>query len=177
MQIGFQPPCPVDFGFTHHGNMRYTSPLAPNLPNVQFSHNVIGLAPYEMSTTDSSNGLDFTLLHDRSDTDDSAQALGSEQWEKIEAPGPSNIEGQLSTSVGTSSSEWTLLEIPPTHEPVEESAGPSSFEWMPAGSDTTTSVSKPQRRGPFRDKQLRQETSNTRKLKACVRCKMQKIRV
>ncbi|KAH8883017.1 hypothetical protein GQ53DRAFT_664708 [Thozetella sp. PMI_491] len=33
-----------------------------------------------------------------------------------------------------------------------------------------------QRRGPFQDPTLRQQTANTRKLKACVRCRMQKTR-
>jgi hypothetical protein len=38
-------------------------------------------------------------------------------------------------------------------------------------------VVKHQSRSPFADKILRDETSTTRKLKACVRCRMQKIRV
>ena len=43
---------------------------------------------------------------------------------------------------------------------------------------TTTSQSQqPRRRGPFKDDQLRLETGLTRKTKACVRCRMQRIRV
>jgi hypothetical protein len=38
-------------------------------------------------------------------------------------------------------------------------------------------TSRPQRRGPFQDPERQEETGRTRGLKACVRCRMQKIRV
>lgn len=47
-----------------------------------------------------------------------------------------------------------------------------SFNPLELSADATR-----QKRGPFRNDQLREETNKTRQLKACVRCRMQKTRV
>ncbi|KAI1121871.1 hypothetical protein F5Y10DRAFT_255370 [Nemania abortiva] len=72
-------------------------------------------------------------------------------------------------------SEWAVVDSPSADKRVSadtEDADLQIVHWEPGRS-------KPElqrRRGPFADQRLRKETGNTRKLKACVRCRMQKIR-
>jgi hypothetical protein len=55
---------------------------------------------------------------------------------------------------------------------------PTSIQMVHSSSTASDwDIVKHQGRSPFTDKALREETSATRKLKACVRCRMQKIRV
>jgi hypothetical protein len=97
-------------------------------------------------------------------------------WEKLD----SGTESQVISSAATAQSDWTLLEKP--HENFEktfllENSNSKSITWVSGDSNSKElSPQRPQRRGPFMDQQQREETSNTRKLKACVRCRMQKIR-
>jgi hypothetical protein len=102
-------------------------------------------------------------------------------WEKLDRPKVSGGGSQVIPSATTTQSDWTLLEKP--HENFEktfllENSNSKSIKWVSGDSSgRELSLQKPQRRGPFMDQQLREETSSTRKLKACVRCRMQKIRV
>ncbi|PMD55147.1 uncharacterized protein K444DRAFT_538366 [Hyaloscypha bicolor E] len=56
-----------------------------------------------------------------------------------------------------------------------DNSNPKSVTWVSTDS-TGKELSPKKKRGPFQDQQLREQTSDTRKLKACVRCRMQKIR-
>jgi hypothetical protein len=102
-------------------------------------------------------------------------------WEKLDIPQVSGSGSQVISSATTTQSDWTLLEKP--HQNFEQTflldnSNSKSIKWVSGDSNATElSLQKPQRRGPFMDQQLREETSSTRKLKACVRCRMQKIRV
>ena len=81
---------------------------------------------------------------------------------------------QLGSSSSSSSPSWTMVE---QFQSQESTDIPSSLEWIDDQSITLDSTSKrPQRRGPFQDDNLREETSKTRRVGACTRCRMQKIR-
>ncbi|KAK2772710.1 hypothetical protein FQN53_004457 [Emmonsiellopsis sp. PD_33] len=84
------------------------------------------------------------------------------------------------TSVDSSSSGWSLIEPPQEENGLSETipTSPSnhSFQWVPCNPRQAQSQSGRRSRGPFQDRQLREQTGNVRKLKACVRCRMQKIR-
>jgi hypothetical protein len=102
-------------------------------------------------------------------------------WVDLDKPQVSDSGSQVISAPSTTQSDWTLLEKP--HENFEktfllENSNSKSIKWITEDSNgQELSSQKPQRRGPFMDQQLREETSSTRKLKACVRCRMQKIRV
>jgi hypothetical protein len=102
-------------------------------------------------------------------------------WEKLDIPQVSGSGSQVISPATTTQSDWTLLEKP--HKNFEktfllDNSNSKSIQWVSEDSNAKElSSPKPQRRGPFMDQQLREETSSTRKLKACVRCRMQKIRV
>jgi hypothetical protein len=117
---------------------------------------------------------------------DSLNSTGNEplvgvDWEKLDIPQVSGSGSQVISSATTTQSDWTLLEKP--HENFEktfllDNSNSKSVKWVSEDSNgKELSSQKPQRRGPFMDQQQREETSSTRKLKACVRCRMQKIRV
>jgi hypothetical protein len=93
------------------------------------------------------------------------------------------MAGRPGSSASASSSELSIVEVPQQNKSAEKlspSSSPrdSSFRWTLSDSSSRKSSShRQQRRRPFQSQQLREETSNTRKLKACVRCRIQKIRV
>lgn len=60
---------------------------------------------------------------------------------------------------------------------VESTSDEQDSELPVAGPDSDASKRLQVRRGPFKTPALREQTSNTRKLKACVRCRTQRIRV
>jgi hypothetical protein len=116
---------------------------------------------------------------------DSLNSTGNEplfgvDWEKLDTPQFSDSGSQVISSATTTQSDWTLLGKP--HENFEktfllDNSNSKSIKWVSEDSNgKEPSSQKPQRRGPL-DPQQREETSSTRKLKACVRCRMQKIRV
>jgi hypothetical protein len=98
-------------------------------------------------------------------------------WVDVKASQDSGFESQPTSSEDAATSEWSLIESTKTHNSfVLDIPSPKSVKWVP--SDSTGKELLPRKkRGPFQDRQLREETSDTRKLKACVRCRMQKIRV
>jgi hypothetical protein len=83
-----------------------------------------------------------------------------------------------SQPVEATKSGGSMVELSKPHQTfLLNKSNPESIQWVsadPSGKELQSQ--KPQRRGPFQNQQLRDETSNTRKLKACVRCRMQKIR-
>ncbi|KAN0095460.1 hypothetical protein V8E51_016171 [Hyaloscypha variabilis] len=95
-------------------------------------------------------------------------------------PGPSESDvvelGWVDLKAPQQSPEWSVIELAKSHEYFEgDKATPKSVTWVSADS-TGKELSPKKKRGPFQDPQLREQTSDTRKLKACVRCRMQKIR-
>jgi hypothetical protein len=102
-------------------------------------------------------------------------------WEELDMQTASSSENQLvSLEAGTAFSS-SMVEVPKPHscekilllnEPAVNTVERCSRDFTREGH----SSQRPQRRGPL-DKDSRKETSATRKLKACVRCRMQKVRV
>jgi hypothetical protein len=147
--------------------------------------------PFSMnapSSTDlTSNNLVFTASDDLPDSDESEPLNESDSVEDLRLPQTLGTESQLASSAGSTSSDWSLIEMvegirPRSRDSLEKSShvdnSKSHLQWILIDSSSKESSSrKPQRRGPFQDKQLQEETSETRRRKACVRCRMQKIRV
>jgi len=139
------------------------------------------------STDLTSNNLVFTASDDLHDSDESELLNESDSGEDLRLPQTSGTESQLASSAGSTSSDWSLIEMvegirPRSYDSFEKSShvdnSKSHLQWILIDSNSKESSSrKPQRRGPFQDKQLQEETSETRRRKACVRCRMQKIRV
>jgi hypothetical protein len=99
-------------------------------------------------------------------------------WIDLKPEVPSSGSQQASSAEATTSG-WSMPELSKTHDTfLLDKSTPDSIQWVSADPSRKELLSqKPQRRGPFQDQQLREETSNTRKIKACMRCRMQKIRV
>ena len=63
------------------------------------------------------------------------------------------------------------------HPKAGENASNDAIRFISVDPVQPQGLARPQRRGPFQDRERQEETSRTRGLKACVRCRMQKIRV
>jgi hypothetical protein len=95
---------------------------------------------------------------------------------------PANTEPSRSDS--GNSSEWSHLVLE-SDSNGRETSQPRTTETLPiphgGDAEVTTSASgvvrKRRVRGQFRTMELREKTSRTRKLGACIRCKMQRVRV
>ncbi len=98
-------------------------------------------------------------------------------WVDVKRSQYSGYGSQPNSSEDAATSEWSLIESTKIHNSfLLDSPNPKSVKWV--SSDSTGKELLPRKkRGPFQDQHLREETSDTRKLKACVRCRMQKIRV
>jgi hypothetical protein len=114
-----------------------------------------------------------------SEDENESSRLDAESWENIPIIDP------LATSAGTNASEMFWLD---DQEAVQsegirsrqDSSGDSKAlsQWISHdGGSVSPSSARQKSRRPFQDESLRQETSKTRGLKACVRCRMQKVRV
>jgi hypothetical protein len=99
-------------------------------------------------------------------------------WEVLH-PQISNSESQLSTRKEAATPSWSMIKTSEFHNKyLVDNLNSKSIKWVPTDpSAKEIGSQRPQRRGPFQNQHLREETSSTRKLKACVRCRMQKIRV
>jgi len=88
------------------------------------------------------------------------------------------------------SSSWPLQSLQPLNHgrfddgssvghnaSVGEGKSNGALRFVPEHPLQPQTVSRVQRRGPFQDRDRQEETGRTRGLKACVRCRMQKIRV
>ncbi|KAH7348510.1 hypothetical protein BKA65DRAFT_500745 [Rhexocercosporidium sp. MPI-PUGE-AT-0058] len=102
------------------------------------------------------------------------------EWEHLTKFEPLETESRLESFPSSRNASWSL--ISPTNwgkkltRDVVSSTDNKSITWVPAESKEEEALLKTQRRGPFEHQKLRGETSYTRKLRACVRCRMQKIR-
>jgi hypothetical protein len=98
-------------------------------------------------------------------------------WVDLKAAHQSTFGVQPTTLEERAKSEWSLIESSKNQDSyLLDNSNAKSVKWVPSDS-TGKELSPRKKRGPFQDQQLREETSGTRKLKACVRCRMQKIRV
>jgi len=125
----------------------------------------------------------------------------------VPTPGYSSSEGGFVTPQQQQHQSWELVEMPQPPLPSQQAppVTPRAYDWatsvgfgipaQPSASSGLADVSsdairfipvdpvqpqalsRPQKRGPFQDRERQEETSRTRGLKACVRCRMQKIRV
>jgi hypothetical protein len=105
--------------------------------------------------------------------------LDAQPWETVSlAP-----VDQFATSASSNGSDYIWIEECEESQAVQPMAQVDALnavasQWIQDDNNTKASGSTRQKsRGPFQDQHLRTETSNTRKLKACVRCRMQKVRV
>lgn len=149
--------------------------VSVNAPNV-------GLIP---NTSDPTSNDRVIISSDdfHGSSEDQPVLLDAELFENDQSSMTPRMAGRLGSSASASSSEWSIVEVPQqikSAEKLSPSSSPrdGSLQWISSDSSSRESSShQQQRRGPFQSQQLREETSNTRKLKACVRCRMQKIRV
>jgi hypothetical protein len=92
--------------------------------------------------------------------------LDTQPWESVQITSVSAVEASDSTDA-----DFLWLEN------IEENDEDSSQVTRINKTSNRRESTGQQSRGPFTNQILRNETSATRKLKACVRCRMQKIRV
>jgi hypothetical protein len=125
------------------------------------------------------NNLTFSSSSDDlADSDESDLRWEIEDTTRHQATNPSTE--QLASSTDTNSSGWSLIEIAKEHDALDNKSSKAKntdsafIQWIDPASKQS---SHKKRRGPFQDKQLQEETSETRKRKACVRCRQQKTRV
>ncbi|KAG9233443.1 hypothetical protein BJ875DRAFT_378620 [Amylocarpus encephaloides] len=96
-------------------------------------------------------------------------------WEELDREQVPCSGSQLVSPAATTESARTYEHFEETS--LADNPNVNLTKWVSVYSNAKElSAQKPQRRAPFVDQQLREETSSTRKLKACVRCRMQKIR-
>ncbi len=104
-----------------------------------------------------------------------------QSWELVEMPQPPQQSQQV-PAPAPRAYDWAI------NVPFGVSAQPSAnsgladvssdaLRFIPVDPIQPQAISRPQKRGPFQDRERQEETSRTRGLKACVRCRMQKIRV
>ncbi|KAK0121805.1 hypothetical protein ONS95_010088 [Cadophora gregata] len=109
-------------------------------------------------------------------TADEKDLIPGFEWEHVEKPQFSETQSSLSSKeLG-----WSLLTSTKTYQKSKRVSSNAmeikSIQWVPVDSKGDRTLQRAVRRGPFLNQKLREETSNTRKLNACVRCRMQKIR-
>ncbi|PGG95439.1 hypothetical protein AJ79_10054, partial [Helicocarpus griseus UAMH5409] len=191
------PPTPLSDG--HPGTIASTQSFessvgAPNLNSIQsrtrYSGNNLGVAAQEAKQTIyTPNEVDCDSFPSGSPSSSSDSYVedneggGQILWGADNALISQTFESVniLGTSHGSSTSDWELVEHPQKESETSKelptpSSGEDSFRWVSCEPNQPSSRRRQQRRGPFQNQQLREETGNTRKTKACVRCRMQKIR-
>ncbi|KAK0721756.1 hypothetical protein B0T26DRAFT_700214 [Lasiosphaeria miniovina] len=156
--------------------------IDPNLAGVYFDldcwvdgHSHVGAAP--TATAESANG-----------SRDQRQ-VPSGPWQPAQQrpmpPQPPSLSWELvETAVDPTAlqtarnpSEWTMIQARPSHPQLPKSADTPAVEELQIISvNPNQSQPRPQRRKAFGDRERQEETGQTRGLKACVRCRMQKIR-
>jgi hypothetical protein len=114
---------------------------------------------------------------------DASNLLGSPQWEEVQIASVAAMESHV--PFNESSALW--VDDVDEHHGHHQGNGtePPSAIGSPSGLSQTAQSPKglsdgeytrSKSRGPFSNQALREETSITRRLKACVRCRMQKMR-
>lgn len=148
-------------------------PFPMDPPVLSQSRDVAGQIPSDKMFSSSSDDLTDSVESESRPENRSWEDLGSQQ-----ATPP--MPDQLASSASTNNTDWSLIALPSRHSSSGKSSSPGKptksefIEWIDP-CQKSTPIKK--RRGPFQDKQLQEETGETRKLKACVRCRSQKTRV
>jgi len=98
--------------------------------------------------------------------------LDWEDLQNLEMPQASSGKSQLASSAEATTSGWSIIESPgETFLP--DNSNPKSVEWVPMDpSGKELPSKKPQRRGPFLDQQLKEETSSMHFLTSCFLSRM-----
>jgi hypothetical protein len=139
--------------------------------------------PHSRESSDSTGQESTDFVLSASNSDENFPFFENDSWEEPKVQQNAAPEVQLSSSAGTTNSDWSLIELAQEDDrskvSLRSSKSKADFaQWMVVDPGSQEIAErKPTRRGPFQDKQLQEETSETRKRKACVRCRMQKIRV
>lgn len=99
-----------------------------------------------------------------------------QSWEVIEKPQSSQL------SRPPPPFEWPtaggyLGPMPPSRNPGDGDVSRDSLRFVSEHPLQPQPLARAQRRGPFQDRKRQEDASRTRGLKACVRCRMQRIRV
>lgn len=140
------------------------------------------LRPPPARPSPTANDRVFISSNDESliDSDEDGSNFEADSWEDVQPSQPLDATDRLSSSTDSNGSSWSLIEMPREQDSFKTSpfsTSKSNFEWIQGEEVPKDSISRqPRRRGAFQDKQLQEQTSETRKRKACVRCRMQKTR-
>ncbi|KAH6839427.1 hypothetical protein B0I37DRAFT_316278 [Chaetomium sp. MPI-CAGE-AT-0009] len=105
---------------------------------------------------------------------DTAHVTQTQSWEIIEKPQRPQLPQP------PPSFEWPtgggFRPVLPSHNAGDEEVSSDALRFVSVHPLQPQTPPRVQRRGPFQDRERQEETSRTRGLKACVRCRMQKIR-
>jgi hypothetical protein len=104
---------------------------------------------------------------------DTAPVTQQQSWEVIEKPQTSQLPPP---SFGWSTVGGYLGSTVPSPSPGNEDTSGDALRFVSMHPLQPQTSQRVQRRGPFQDRKRQEETSRTRGLKACVRCRMQRIR-
>ena len=137
------------------------------------------LEPFLGSSTEANELFNSSPETSSEASENENNLLDAQAWENIALP----PVDQFASSAGSNGSEYIWIEeceetpaVQP--RPQVDALNAVATQWIQGDSNPRPRGSSRQKsRGPFQDQHLRTETSNTRKLKACVRCRMQKVRV
>lgn len=107
---------------------------------------------------------------------DAGPVSQQQSWEVIEKPQPSQF------SRPSPSFEWPTAgsyagPMLPSRNPGDEGVSRDKLRFVSEHPLQPQPLTRVQRRGPFQDRKRQEDASRTRGLKACVRCRMQRIRV
>lgn len=98
-------------------------------------------------------------------------------WEFVEAP----MVDQPAPPQTRGPSDWMIIGASASNHRQSQQAmnarGRGELQIIPVDPQQPPSQSRPQRRRPYEDRERQEDAGKTRGLKACVRCRMQKIKV
>jgi len=158
---------PTSNSIYHSTETSHASGAEPKFTESQV--NLLGTVQGQFALSSSSSGQ--SIAHSNE-----TELLSALEWERVDKPQFPDIQ----SSPPASDSGWSLIASNKAQNRITRNPANNrdtdSIHWVSVDSNGGKALQKAVRRGPFLDPQLREETSNTRKLKACVRCRMQKIR-
>jgi hypothetical protein len=124
--------------------------------------------------------MKFDLSTDQEQSNTSSSPEDVEEADTMDSD-EAELDRKLSagSSASAGSSSWSLVGFPPGEGQALATREGSTHVWQafdPTSKEVPLRPSKRQRK-PFKDMKKRSDTGKTRRLKACVRCRMQKLRV
>jgi len=131
--------------------------------------------PYLGDSTEANELFDSSPDTSSEGSENENNLLDAQAWENL----PFAPVDQFATSAGSNGSDYIWIEECEESQETQPKAQVDALnavasQWIRGDNNPKA---RQKSRGPFQDQHLRTETSNTRKLKACVRCRMQKVRV